>query len=320
MSMYRGSLFLPLLLLVSACRHEERAAPTSHSTPGPSAVSSQAAPPTAASSAASSPTPSSLPNVDAAEEAASVVVHAWNDALDRHDTARLAELYRDSVRFYGRGLKKAAVVAAKVAALQQQPTFHQQIVGPLELTHASDGSLTVNFVKRSGEAGKLRDTKAILVLVLRDGSWLIDGEGDVRPSLDAAALEACQGKAAEVVGALPEVKRAQASAMAEADASKGSSRFGGMGPNDDGDGGFAVASGLYTDESFQPQVSFLSRASGPRAPRPAGRANKAYTPRNAQKTWPPTAPDFSDPISPRAAWPNVGSVTTRDDASTATSA
>jgi ketosteroid isomerase-like protein len=247
---------LPWLLLTGACRHEERAVPATQPKPSPAALSSQPAPSSTPSSAAAAPTPSSSPS-DPSDEAASAVVRAWNDALDRHDTTRLDALYGDAIRFYGRGLKKAAVIAAKAAALRQQVTFHQQIVGPLALTHASDGTLTVNFMKRSGEHGKLHDTDALLVLARRNGgSWLIVAEGDAVKTRDAATLEACQAKAAEVVAALPEVKRAEASAMAEADQSKGSARFGGMGPNDDGDGGFSVASGLQTDESFQCRVSY----------------------------------------------------------------
>ena len=66
----------------------------------------------------------------------------------------------------------------------------------------------------------------------------------------------CAEKAAAVVDALPEVKRAEASASAETETSDGGKRLGGVGPNEDGEGGFRVATGIHTDERFEERVGY----------------------------------------------------------------
>ena len=198
----------------------------------------------------------SAPPGDASEEAAVVVVRAWNDALDRHDLPKLATLYADPVRFYGRMLPMAAVVSAKEAAFRKQPTFRQQILGPISSSGAGDGTLTATFTKRSGENGKLSEVSAKLVLRLGDrGTWVVVEEADASIA-PAASAGSCEEIVAEAVNVLPAVKRAVAEAQALADKSGGQARFGGMGPNEDEDGGFSASMGLHTDERFEALVRY----------------------------------------------------------------
>jgi hypothetical protein len=246
------------VLALLACRREEHAGPATKSQATASALANpqptpRAAPAPAAASALARPS-----SDDAAEAAAADTVRAWSDALDRHEPAKLAELYGASVYFYGRKFTQAAVVLAKETALRKQTTFHQQIVGPLEFGRTSDENISVNFTKRSGEAGKLRDVEAVLVLAPGvGGTWVIVNEGDALPrAASDSASDACQAKAAEVANALPEVKRAVDEAMRTADKSGGSARFGGIGPEDDGNGGIVASMGIHTDESFETQVAY----------------------------------------------------------------
>ncbi len=190
------------------------------------------------------------------QDPAAVVVLAWSNALDRHDLATLETLYGDPLRFYGRTLTKAAVIGAKAAAFRKQPTFRQQIVGPIVSSRADDGALTATFMKRSGEDGKLTEVAAKLVLRFGDaGTWAVVEEGDALGA-PAASADACEEQVAKVVNALPEVKRTVAEAQALADKSGGRATFGGMGPTEDEGGGFSALMGLYTDERFETLVSY----------------------------------------------------------------
>lgn len=235
-----------LAALAIGCRKaEQRPQKDTHSPPA-----------SAATTASSALGLSAAPSGQAPEDPAAAAVLAWSNALDRHDLATLATLYADPLRFYGRTLTKAAVVGAKAAAFRKQPTFRQQIIGPIVSTRADDGTLTATFTKQSGDDGKLSQVAAKLVLRLGDGgTWMVVEEADAS-SVPAAAVGGCEEKVAEVVNALPEVKRAVADGQAAADKSRGRATFGGMGPNDDGDGGFTVSMGLHTEERFETLVTY----------------------------------------------------------------
>lgn len=245
-----------LVLALVACRREEHAVAGLHAPASAHAIAEPAARTTATSTAASAEAPP--PSVNAEEAAAGDTVRAWSTALDQHETTKLGELYASKVHFYGRTLTRLAVVAAKDAALRQQPTFQQQIVGPLGFERTPDGNLAVSFVKRSGEDGKLRDVEAALVLASGSkGRWEIVTEADApRTAANDAVSEACQSQAALVTNRLPEVKRAVEEATRAADESNGRARFGGIGPQDDGDGGVVGSLGLHTDERFEGQVTY----------------------------------------------------------------
>ena len=73
-----------------------------------------------------------------------------------------------------------------------------------------------------------------------------------RPLLPRAA--ALGQLANEVVDALPQVRRATDAAIKEAEQSDGGAAFGGIGPTDDGDGGFVSSTGLHTDERFDARI------------------------------------------------------------------
>ncbi|HVJ22166.1 MAG TPA: nuclear transport factor 2 family protein [Polyangiaceae bacterium] len=231
---------------LAGCRRE---------TPRPHEVEPRTPAPAATRSGApSTPVPSAAANGDTS---AYLVVRAWNDALDHHDLERLGTLYRDPVLFYGRKQSKAALVAAKRSAFARHPAFHQEIVGEISLEHVAGGSVSASFVKRSGAGEKRSDVSARLLLSPDRGGFLVVEETDAPTSRDKNAIpEGCADKAAEVMQELPEVKRALASAMAEADRSNGFTRFGGIGPNDDGKGGFRAATGIHTDERFDARVEY----------------------------------------------------------------
>jgi len=228
-----------------ACQREE---------PHPGATPARAAPSNVATSKAvpSASAPAALPSPEAP---AARVARAWSDALDRHDLAALERLYGASVLFYGQRRSKAAVVAAKRAAFEKQPSFHQELIGDIALEPAGEERVTATFTKRSGDSAAFSVDTATLVLAPAGGSYVIVEEADMASlQRQASRGSSCEAKASEVVNALPEVQRATADAIKDAEGSDGGASFGGVGPNDDGDGGLTFALGVHTDERFETRV------------------------------------------------------------------
>jgi hypothetical protein len=182
------------------------------------------------------------------------LVGAWNDALNRHDTKALESLYADRVSFYGERRSKADVVRAKQAAFRAERDFQQQIPGFIDVTRGVGDYSVARFSKRSGRPDHLRETKAKLVLGRGDGGPLrIFEEADEKAAEKQQA--ACETTAAEVVNALPQVKRRLAEAWARVDASNGKLRAGGLGPQDlDSPEEFSASIGIHGDESFETVV------------------------------------------------------------------
>jgi hypothetical protein len=101
------------------------------------------------------------------------------------------------------------------------------------------------------------------VLTPNDGGLRVVEETDESSSRGHGATpSSCEAKAAEVVNALPAVKRAVSGAMKDAERSHGAARFGGVGPNDDGQGGFAASMGIQTNERFEARVDYAVDRNG----------------------------------------------------------
>jgi hypothetical protein len=239
---FRGSVPIAALILMAAGCHRD--SPTRATLPE-----------TSATVEASSPSPRSPPADSVVDEARRVVL-AWNEALDARDPEALLLLYGDQVRYYGRDLPRAAVVHAKRVALQADATFHQRIVGEIQVIPGEDGA-TTGFLKRSGPASHLRDVHAKLVMQRNDGGpLLIVEETDdftEKAKLSSAPTD-CETAAAQAVDELPDVKRAVASAILAAEQSGGRASYGGVGPVDDENGGFSAGLGIHTDQRFEAEV------------------------------------------------------------------
>ncbi|WP_394830136.1 nuclear transport factor 2 family protein [Pendulispora rubella] len=253
MSCPRSLIFVALLAGLMACRRSE--------TTSTAAASASAAP------AAPSAAPISATLALTREQARGVLV-AWNDALDRHDTAALAPLYAEAVGYYGKQLGAEAVVQMKTQALKSDPAFHQQIVG--DPTFVDGDDIRVEFLKRSGRAPQPRDVKASLVVGLRKGKAVILQETDeptetrgakqAKGAKEASWQDICETTATEVVNALPQVKKEVASLSKDIEKRK-DANFGGVGPIWEGNG-FSEAIGIHTPERFESHISYDVRNDG----------------------------------------------------------
>ena len=242
----RLGLTLVALLALAACHRDHDDAP-SKSGALPAAT-------------AASPAPAPALGTDAIVG----VVQAWSDALNRHDILALGALYSNRIIFYGTDAPKAAVLKTKRDALGSSKGYTQQIASAIAVTpgeHA--GEFVARFLKRSGPTGRQRETRARLGLRIGDsGAPLITEEADDMSApvghLDAGASGAaeCEARTAEVVNAIPAVKKALDDAKKDVDQSKGRSRFGGMGPNEDDEHTFSASLGVFTDQNFQELVSY----------------------------------------------------------------
>jgi ketosteroid isomerase-like protein len=237
------------------------------------------APPPA--SAPPAPNPSSVaaaPSRDSAGSsqaaAARAQIQSWSRALDSHDVAALGAFYAPQVCLYGSVLARGAVVDAKRSALGGQATFHQDIIGDIDVRSRADGAVVAFFMKRSGEGEHVRTLPAKLVLRSRDdaGSLEIVEEADVardagsekqdacevdawkRSALVApAATDRCEETAAKVVHELPSVKAFLADARSAVEAG---AVLGGAGPEDDGTGLLTFGIGFHTRDRFDARVVY----------------------------------------------------------------
>jgi len=162
------------------------------------------------------------------EREAESVVRRWNAALVAHDVSALEPLYAPRVRFYTRDFSRAEVLAAKRAALGPRSTYAQSIASALAVSKNDVDAVVVTFMKRHGARGKQVETRARIVLagspllVVEESDEASDArsvDGGAGAAAGAAASAAgaaggattrCASVAADVVNALPEVKKALA--------------------------------------------------------------------------------------------------------------
>ncbi len=240
---------LAIVLAASGCHRDEKPRPQ----PKPHPVASvRSAPGTKTAPSGSEKPPPPTPEAEAAEK----TVRAWSDALDGHDLEKLGGLYADTVRFYGRDLSKNAVIAAKRAAFAKQPGFRQELIGEISLSLYL-GVFTASFTKKAGPADDFLVNGAKLGIKESAGKFVIVEETDEESARkELRAREACEAKVTEVVLALPEVKFAVKVALEEISQSDGGWSMGGIGPNDDGEGGFSAEVGVRTEVNIDTRYSY----------------------------------------------------------------
>lgn len=221
-----------LLLLLAGC--STKTAPTASD----AGVAVDAAVPDAAVEAAAALSP---------DDDARRIVHAWSDALDRHDIDALDPLYAKNVYFYTSLRTKAQVLAAKRSVLPPGSTFHQEIVGDITITDNGGGTKKATFTKRSG-SGKLVDSPAILIL--GGTPMAITQERDAPPP-----PASCEATLMSVVNAMPAVKKEMDATRANL-AKTPDANEGGMGPEKQGDGSWTGALGVFHPDRFESIVQF----------------------------------------------------------------
>lgn len=173
------------------------------------------------------------------------LVRAWSEALDRHDLVTLEKLYADEVFFYSAKRSRADVMKAKASALGPGSTFHQTIVGTIEI---SDGGQRATFTKRSGTGPKLASSKAVLVF----------GGKPLRITEERDAVKpkgSCDEVASRIVWAHPQTKKILAGLEKEL-AKHPNRHLGGMGDATLDDGVTSGTIGVHHPDRFESIVFY----------------------------------------------------------------
>lgn len=231
------------LALFAACRPNRRVAEaTPDAAAGRDASSASAEPPRGEPSLAPSQAPFRWP-----DEAAKAALDRWTEALNAHDVRRLADLYGDPVRYYGRLLSKAELVRAKAKALAGRD-YHQEVRDAV--TSGFGGIITVYFTKYWGDPrpGSLRARLGLEgpdggpLLIVEESDESVDRAQETRePELPS---DECETVVEAVVQALPAVTERVRAALDD-EAKPGGIKFGGLGsyPEPDDAGGFIASLG-----------------------------------------------------------------------------
>lgn len=174
------------------------------------------------------------------------LVRAWSEALDRHDLVALEKLYADEVFFYTAKRSRADVMKAKASALGAGSTFHQTIIGTIEI---SDEGKRATFTKRSGTGPKLASSKAVLAF----------GGKPLRITEERDAVKpkgTCDEVASRIAWAHPHTKKILAGLEKEL-AKHPDRRLGGMGEAALDDGVTSGTIGVHHPDRFESIIFYI---------------------------------------------------------------
>jgi len=126
-------------------------------------------------------------------------INRWNALINRADVQGLADVYADSVDFYGQKLPKARVLALKAAAFRKTPDF-MQFISELKVTMLSKDVARAEFGKLSTHAGQASDTNAVLELTRSATDFKVSREtDDPTEARKGKAVERCEAAVVNLV-------------------------------------------------------------------------------------------------------------------------
>jgi hypothetical protein len=124
------------------------------------------------------------------------VVARWNELHGQRDVQGLAQVYADTVEFYGEKLAKERVLALKKKAFEKAPDYTQSITG-LKLTKPSPDRARAEFTKSWTQGGKTSSIAAVLELAGAPSGFKVTKETDGPSEVKRAqvAWSGCNGAA-----------------------------------------------------------------------------------------------------------------------------
>lgn len=102
----------------------------------------------------------------------------WSDAHSSKDIGVLANLYADSILYYGTQTNKNTCIADKLLFFKKYPDFDQKIVGNIQHEKINSAAFKCSFVKRVTLNQQTKDYPSYLVFSKKQDSWKITTEGD----------------------------------------------------------------------------------------------------------------------------------------------
>jgi len=111
-------------------------------------------------------------------EAIKQTVLYWNDLHNSKSVNEFKQLYAPDVLFYGKYRNLATCLKEK-AVLYRIKSFHQDITSAIKVTFYSSGTIKSSFTKRVTYKQRIKEYPAYLLLIKRDGNYIITGESDL---------------------------------------------------------------------------------------------------------------------------------------------
>ncbi|MCO4158243.1 hypothetical protein [Citrobacter amalonaticus] len=114
------------------------------------------------------------------EEQIGTLVEQWNDVLNQTGSTQPQSLYAAKVEWYGQPLSAQQVIVNAQVFLAKNRDYQQHIVSTLNIQPMEDEVKTfaVNFVKRAGMTGKMRNYPEEMLLRRDVVGWRIISETD----------------------------------------------------------------------------------------------------------------------------------------------
>src|SRR6478736_6765733 len=106
------------------------------------------------------------------------IVNRWNSSHHMSTVNDLAELYGDSVFYYGKSLARESCIKGKAFWLGHYAGFSQEIASPIRITFYKSGTIKCSFIKRTTYQQNVEEYEAYLLLQKSGDGYLITGEGD----------------------------------------------------------------------------------------------------------------------------------------------
>jgi hypothetical protein len=106
------------------------------------------------------------------------IVNRWNRSHHMSTVNDLAQLYADTVFYYGKSLGKESCIKGKDFWLGHYAGFNQQIASPIKVTFYKSGTIKCSFTKKTTYQQTVEQYEAYLLLQKSGDSFLITGEGD----------------------------------------------------------------------------------------------------------------------------------------------
>jgi hypothetical protein len=166
--------------------------------------SDDAAPSRAASRAPQAP--AAAPALDRGGRA-KAVLEKWNDALSKHDTAPLRDLYAESVQYYGRASSRDTVLEDKARALGQARDYSQTVTNVQVDDRGKE--IRLRFEKSWVGGGRPGRATGLLTVAEAGGPLRITSESDEttdKRMQAAAAPSNCENAVESLVAATAPAK------------------------------------------------------------------------------------------------------------------
>lgn len=106
------------------------------------------------------------------------MVNEWNEAHNSKDVAVLANLYNQTVEYYGKEKGKNDCIDSKLSEFKKHKDYYQQIDGEIKCEKITESEYQCSFLKRVTFNHKTKNYPSYLVIKKSENDWKIIEESD----------------------------------------------------------------------------------------------------------------------------------------------